>query len=148
MFFQSNFTGIYKFKSKNLIIRTDRGVLQLLVQLGLELQCQGFLEVDRPDRLTTTDLGGLDFSTGNGEHDWPRENGNELLGNLSAWLRDSEVAPIFGRGIFLVRPFQPLINLRVLWDLDEQNILVGPDLEVDAAVDSLEEFFIVIEVVQ
>ena len=47
-----------------------------------------------------------------------------------------------------MRPFQPLINLRVLWDLDEQNILVGPDLEVDAAVDSLEEFFIVIEVVQ
>jgi hypothetical protein len=78
----------------------------LAVQLGLELQGQGLLEVDGPDGLAAADLGGSDFAAGNGENDRLGQDGKELVGDPAAGLRNPELAPVFTRpGINVIKLF-------------------------------------------
>ena len=52
------------------------------VHLGLELESEGLLEVDRPDGLVLVDLGSPDLTIGHGEHDGLLKDRLELLADL------------------------------------------------------------------
>ena len=110
---------------------------QLAAQLGLQLQDQGLLEVDRPDRVILGDPGVLDFTSGHGEVDRLLQEVELHFRNLLPRFRDSKLAPVIGSLDIVVRPLKPLLDLGVGRVPDEQGELVRMDLKVDAAVDRL-----------